>query len=268
MKALRVAYQVMHHLPGPIRQALRKVLAPRLDSHVWALSSPLEGLRMSGPGVYATYVQRPHEPEVVATLQRIVQPGWVCLDIGAHYGYFTLLLAQLVGPAGKVIAFEAIAENAVILRRNVALNNLEQRVTVECYAVSDGSTNTVHLALPEAFSLEWTLMQDKGVKTREAPAIALDEYFRGRAGINLIKMDIEGAEALAIQGMRRLLEEIRPILVVELHGDGGARAVQQLWQLGYHLSDLERQTEYAAPSAAPLPPEGAFRPQHVLARSE
>jgi FkbM family methyltransferase len=223
---------------------------------------------MSGPGVYATYVQRSHEPEVVAALQGIVQPGWVCLDIGAHYGYFTLLLAQLTGPTGRVIAFEAIEENAAILRRNVALNNLEQRVTVENYAISDGSTNTVHLALPETFSLEWTMMQDKGVKTREAPAIALDDYFKGRAGINLVKMDIEGAEALAIRGMHRVLKEARPVLVIELHGEGGQRALQELWQLGYHLWDLERQIDYKPPSGPPLPSDDAFRPQHVIARSE
>jgi len=261
LKMLPVVYSAALRLPGPIRQTLRRALSPTLDSHAWALSPPLEGLCMSGPGVYTTYVRSPREPEVVAALQRIVQPGWVCVDIGAHYGYYTLLLAQGVGPAGRVVAFEAIEENAATLRRNVALNNLEQRVTVECYAVSDGSVDIVHLVLPRTYSSEWTLMRDKGVKSREASAIALDEYFRDKAGVKLIKMDIEGAEGLAIRGMRRLLEKARPILVIELHSQGGREAVHELSRLGYRLLDLERQTEYATHSALTLP-------QHVIAHFE
>ena len=67
---------------------------------------------MKGPGVFGTYVERSYEPSVTWALVRLIRPGWACVDVGAHLGYFTLLLAHLVGKVGKVFAFEAHPENA------------------------------------------------------------------------------------------------------------------------------------------------------------
>ena len=55
-------------------------------------------------------------------LQELIQPGWTAIDVGANIGYFTLLMANRVGPQGKVIAFEPINENFRILQENIALN--------------------------------------------------------------------------------------------------------------------------------------------------
>lgn len=61
-----------------------------------------------------------YEPDVCATIERIVKPGWVCVDVGAHVGRITHLLADLVGPAGCVVAFEAHPVNVEQLRHNLA----------------------------------------------------------------------------------------------------------------------------------------------------
>lgn len=257
----QLAYELGHSLPEPVKRILRRLLLRSVASRSWRLPTPMEALRMTGPGVYATYVRCSYEPAVTATLQRLVRPGWVCVDLGAHYGYFSLLLAQLVGSAGRVVAFEPSAENAAILRRNVALNDLENRVTVEEYAVSDGSTSEAALTLPETFSSEWTLRREQGTRSQVVSAIALDDYSPPGQRVDLIKMDIEGAEAQALSGMSRILHESHPVLVMELHGEEGKRAAATLERLGYPLLDLERHAAYSTGSDSPLP-------HHVIARLE
>ena len=71
------------------------------------------------------------EPNVTAAFRRVLAPGDVCLDIGAHIGYYTLLAARLVGPRGHVYAFEPSPENYRRLRVNVDLNGLRNVITVE-----------------------------------------------------------------------------------------------------------------------------------------
>jgi FkbM family methyltransferase len=158
-----------------------------------------------------------------------------------------------------VIAFEAIVENADILRHNVALNGLEHKIVVEQCAVSDGSTQEVRLTLPETFTLEWTLTRQQGARSRDVPAIALDQYFPPGQRVDLVKMDIEGAEALAISGMQRILQQSHPLLLIELHGQEGLKAAGILERLGYQLLDVERRREYIVRSDSPLP-------HHIIAQ--
>jgi len=210
---------------------------------------------MKGPGVFGTYLEKPYEPLVAQALCRLIQPGWVCVDVGAHLGYFTLLLAHLVGEAGHVFAFEAHPENARWLRENVDLNALTGRVTVENLAVSDGSEKVVQLNAPLHYTCEWSIVRTSPVHHfLEIPAIPLDQYFAQGPHVDFIKMDIEGAEYLAMQGMRHLLQRDRPACLMELHGEEGQMAAQLLDESGYMLMDLEGQ-----------PIAGPRFPSHILA---
>jgi FkbM family methyltransferase len=211
---------------------------------------------MKGPGVFGTYLEKPYEPMVAQALCRLIQPGWVCADVGAHLGYFTLLLAHLVGEEGHVFAFEARPENCRWLEENIALNRLTARVTVENLAVSDGSQTFVYLNAPAYYTTEWSIVRASPVhRSLEVQAIALDQYFAKGPHVNFIKMDIEGAEYLALQGMRRLLQRDRPISPIELHGEEGQMAAELLNGSEYTLTDLEGQ-----------PIAGPVFPSHILAR--
>jgi FkbM family methyltransferase len=195
-------------------------------------------------------LEHAYEPEVTLALERLVEPGFACADLGAHVGYFTLLLARLAGEAGTVVAFEASAENARIVERNVKLNGLDGRVTVEQAAVTDRSTAALPLyAGRTGGSMEWTM--DAGFATREtggaAPAkaaaqvrgLSLDEYFPPGSRLDLVKMDIEGAEAKAIPGMSRLLRDARPIVVLEFHREVGWPSIPALSDAGYSFFTLD-----------------------------
>lgn len=163
----------------------------------------------------------------------------ICADVGAHIGYMTLLLAKCSGSTGKVYAFEALPANVEQLRKNVAISCLSDRVTVENLAISDGSLDRGFLYEGET-SFEFSLLphpnQTGGI---EVPAVALDTYFPEKSQLDFVKMDIEGAEGQAIAGMRRILRSQRPICLIEIHGNHGLLALDELITAGYALLDLD-----------------------------
>ena len=198
----------------------------------------------------ASVVQRklsqgvPYEPDVCGTIERFVQPGWTCADVGANVGVITELLAQLVGPAGRVIAFEAHPENVRLLRGNMRANGCEKRVRVEHLAISDGSHDRLWL-FPgrQHSSLEWNIVGHdvEGIRTDpelEVPAISLDDYFPSGSRLHLVKIDVEGAEAQVLAGMRRLLREAVPVAIIEFQDEVGWAGRQELLAAAYDLYDL------------------------------
>jgi hypothetical protein len=134
-----------------------------------------------------------YEIELNHWIRELCGPGSRCLDIGAAWGYDSLAMGRL--GAAEVIAFEVEAEAAAMTRRNLAANpQLRANFTVEEAYVSD--------------------------RTGDGE-VAIDDYIRERGDFapDFVKMDIEGAELNALQGMPDLLENGRPDLLIEIHGE-------------------------------------------------
>jgi FkbM family methyltransferase len=186
-----------------------------------------------------------YEPEVLRALGVLVRPGETCADVGAHRGVITRQLARLVGPTGRVIAFEAHPDNARELERALAAEDLDNRVRVENLAVTDGSRTPVPLhAGRRRASAEWNIVGAdlEGRPTPpelEVPATSLDAYFESdRGAVDLVKIDVEGAEGDVLAGMRRLLREGRPELVLEFHNEAGWQGRSELFDAGYDLYEI------------------------------
>jgi FkbM family methyltransferase len=156
---------------------------------------------------------------------REVHRGDTVLDIGANYGYFTLLLSDLVGPSGRVHAFEPVPTTWQRLNDTVRSSALFTNVTLHRAAVSasDGMA-TIHL--PGEDSGQASLRrQDSGswehhsqVETFTVPTVALDTHESTARPIAFIKCDVEGAELPALQGMVRSLTRWQPLLLLEVCG--------------------------------------------------
>jgi FkbM family methyltransferase len=189
-----------------LRLPLRVV--PR-ERPVRILAGPLRGWRWipaSAPhGCWLGTFERA-EQDLVA---RVVRPGDVIYDLGAHAGFYTLLAAKLTGPTGRVVAFEPVPRNLGYLRRNLALNHCEN-VTVVAAAVADRSGTARFQEGP--LTTVGTLAQEGGY---DVQVVALDDY-DGPAP-RVIKMDVEGAEAAVLRGARRVLREVRPIVLLSTH---------------------------------------------------
>jgi FkbM family methyltransferase len=182
-----------------------------------------------------------YEPELQAALRELVPAGAIIFDVGANIGYISLLLAKAAGRTGKVFAFEALQSNVEQLRRNVALNAMEAQVTVIDRAVTQAS-GLVHFLVHASSGMGKAAGSAgrEGIYQAEltVPGISLDEFVFGQGNPlpQVIKMDIEGGEVMALPGMRRVLNEAHPLMMMELHGPESCRiAWETLVAEGYQV---------------------------------
>lgn len=154
------------------------------------------------------------EPFQTEIVKKEIKKGDTVLDIGANIGYYTLLFAKLVGEGGKVYAFEPDPINFGLLKKNVELNGYQNVVLIQ-RAVSN-KAGKIKLYLCENNSGMHRIYKSKFCRRFiEIESIILDEYFKGfDKKINFIKLDIEGAEAVAMEGMSRLLQANKDIKVI------------------------------------------------------
>jgi FkbM family methyltransferase len=169
-----------------------------------------------------------YEPNLQAALHKLVPPGAVVYDVGANIGYVSLLLAKVAGRTGKVYAFEPLPSNLEQLKRNVELNGMEERISIVPAAVtrSFGPVRfLVHASGGMGKAAGSAGREDIYQTEIIVDGISLDEFAYGQENPlpQVVKMDIEGGEVLALPGMRRLLAEARPLLLMELHGHESSR---------------------------------------------
>jgi FkbM family methyltransferase len=232
-------------LAGLIRRSLNRA-APAGLTQVEIAAGGLAGWRMwLDLHREKDYWLGTYEPELQAALTDLVKPGMVVFDVGANIGYISLLLAQRVGERGKVYAFEALPDNLARLRTNLALNDLGENVVVIPAAVVDGERRMRFLIGPSG-----GMGKVDGSAGREdidysheveVDGLSLDAFVfeRGNPLPQVVKMDIEGGEVLALPGMVRLLEQVRPLMLLELHGPEASRvAWETLTDFRYRLSRM------------------------------
>ena len=159
------------------------------------------------------YVFREHyEPELFA-LEQLVPKGSVAVDVGANYGIYTLVLARLVGPEGKVYSFEPAHEAAQVLRRNVKKNKFYWVHVVQA-ACADCSAKAWLSHHPDPSKNALVLAQRETDKGEPVEVVRLDDIVEEAA---FLKMDVEGAEELVLKGGMNLIERSRPVVMLELN---------------------------------------------------
>jgi FkbM family methyltransferase len=161
------------------------------------------------------------EPEVTAFIQATLKPEGVFVDVGANLGYYSILAGSLVGWGGKVYAFEPNPKLYDLLRKAVIANWMTSFVTSERIAVYE-DTRVVDFFVSAHFAGNSTLAplqvgegEVDAIAKMEVQAISLDEYFADIARpIDMVKIDVEGAELQVFRGMRGVLERNRDVVVV------------------------------------------------------
>jgi FkbM family methyltransferase len=209
----------------------------------WFNSSDREmGVRM-GLGLY--------EPRCVALIKRLVKMGMRCLDLGAQTGFYTCLLASLVGESGHVDAFEPMPVSFELLVRNVSENGFEKTVTAHPRGVSD-SPRAVEGSLVSKMFVAGRIT---GAETASFQCVAVDDFVQDP--IDFIKMDVEGHEPLALRGMTALLKAHQPVILSEVNdfwlracGNATAREyVDGLIELGYEVYSINDLSQKIAPGS-------------------
>jgi FkbM family methyltransferase len=161
---------------------------------------------------------RTYEPEVSATLRTVLGEGATFVDIGANIGWFSLLGASLVGAAGRVIAIEPNPRNVALLRRS-AMDNGFDNIEVLAVALSEG---------PGAVALETDGSNGRIIPVDGPPPAPVEAEFvvasypldevlasAGIGHVDVIKIDVEGAEPLVLRGGAATFTSSRPVLISE-----------------------------------------------------
>ncbi len=159
--------------------------------------------------VIAAMDGRISHPGITQAFCEVIRPGHTVIDGGAHVGFYTLLAAKLLKSQGLVVAFEPDPRNFALLQANVALNGLSRVSHLEQKALSNAD-GELDFWVSANDSMIGSLVELPGLQqsgTRVA-ATRLDDYLTSQniGKVDVIKLDLEGAEALALQGMRHSLE--------------------------------------------------------------
>ena len=197
----------------------------------------------------AIYYAGCFEPYVTRAIENLCREGMTVLDVGANVGCHTLRLAKLVGPSGKVIAFEPASWALSRLRRNVELNDFHN-IVIENLALSNENKENQEVTL----SCSWPISSvgidpsrlhplHHGYMTRVAVNfVTFDSYIesKGITTVDLIKLDVDGYELKMIQGAVNTLRAYKPVILMELQpwglaevGDNAEDLVSLLSELGY-----------------------------------
>lgn len=172
------------------------------------------GPRLALDGFWESWVTR--------ALAHHIHGGNWCIDVGANYGYFTLLMAGLAGPEGRVVACEPIPFLASdYLPRNLALNGFEKTVEVCAKAISNVDDRTVEFALKPDDLASSSLVCRSGTGPSEiiqVPTTTIDHICADWPRLDFVKIDAEGAEDLVWDGLQDTLRRFpQAIVALELH---------------------------------------------------
>lgn len=159
------------------------------------------------------------ESWVTQFLAREVRPGMNVIDVGANFGYFTLLLSDLVGETGTVLAVEPNPDAAASMCESIMLNGFVGRTRVSACALGDAHGSAL-LFLPNHEPKNASIVDNvdsPGGRTIETPVRTLDELAGDGPRIDLIKIDAEGSEPRIWAGMQQIVRRDKPRLLLEFN---------------------------------------------------
>ena len=157
-----------------------------------------------------------YEQHETAMLSKLVKTGWTVVDAGANFGWYAIHLASLVGPTGKVMAFEPVPQTFGELTANVALNNCRNVDAVNAALGAKDGMMTIYVPEIQGGLGVASEFLDAGKKI-EVAMLGLDAYLdqQGIKHIDFIKADIEGGEWNLLRGAERTLTRSHPCILLE-----------------------------------------------------
>lgn len=170
-----------------------------------------------------------YESHVKNVFLSLIEEGMLVVDIGASIGYYTLIAAKKVGKTGLVLAFEPEPVSFKMLIENIESNQLKNVKAYQIAISDENGENTLHVPVFGIAGSTFAPLRHQ-TKLLKVKTIMLDDFVQDC--IDIIKIDIEGAEVKAFHGMKRILKEDRPKIICEVHP-------RQMKMLGYTTKELE-----------------------------
>jgi FkbM family methyltransferase len=236
--------ELWRRLPSALWKQLRSRVAPLEGEVTCAIGG---GLRMTvdprDPMGRAIYLYGCYDYPVTRLIEAILEPGMIFFDVGANAGFFSLVANAR---CEQVYAFEPLPSNLRRMRRNIEINGLKNIAMIEkAVGEREGSAT---LYVPEgANSGLASLNHLAGARNIKVPVVTLDGFVRNRKveRVDVMKIDIEGAEVRAFEGASELLSRTdAPDVIFEAHP--GSNAANWLMAHGYTIYEFSLQREWEA----------------------
>ena len=148
-------------------------------------------------------------------IRKMLRPGSCCLDIGAHIGYYSLLLSRWAGPTGHIFSYEPVPYTYSFLVRNLernrALNVMPSQVAIGKQA------GMVRMSAAEGKRLGWSTVNDSGELEVRCTTIDAEIERLRLTCVDFIKLDVEGFEVQALTGAETTIREMRPKIMFEVN---------------------------------------------------
>lgn len=230
----------------PAIHRLKRQLAPLGDVGIIRLPDGAQmRLDMSMGAHRQLLLYGAYQPPLIHALRARLHAGAYCLDIGANVGFFALAFAAHVGTGGRVAAFEANPALVEQVRAQTELNAFTQ-LTVYHNAVTEsgGATLPFYISSNLGKSSLYVDHVDAAQQVVEVAALSIDEFItrEGWARLDVVKIDIEGADVYALLGGAESIARFRPLIAFEFDLDTSAEAIERLRALfdanGYRLEML------------------------------
>jgi FkbM family methyltransferase len=180
------------------------------------------------------------DPDVTSLVLSVVSSGACVIDVGAHFGYISLLCSKLVGDSGRIVSLEPTPSTFAILQKNTsrfhnitalqaAVGDVTGTATLRDYGVRYVAFNTL-APQPRLGELQW----DGAADEVEVELTTIDDIVRAHSlEPTFVKLDVENYEDKALAGMQRTLELFRPAVLVEMGSPQALDAAQRLLTRGY-----------------------------------
>jgi FkbM family methyltransferase len=252
------------------RAALNGAVARRPIQTVRVRGGQLRGARLVlDLRTEKAYWRGSYERDVQELVARLVKPGDVAYDVGAHIGFFSVLLQQLAGATGMVVAFEPNPDVTARLTRNLELNQGARAIVVaeavagrsDQMSFQPGNSTSEGSALPPPRTFD----RNDTAEAMLVQSTTIDDFVgAGHPPPALIKLDVEGLEGEVLEGAQSTLTSHHPIVLCELHAWATPKATaRRLVDLGYSLTDSAGDDVSLATVGDGLAADGALR---VVAR--
>jgi FkbM family methyltransferase len=203
-----------------------------------------------------------YEPDMTDLVQKTVKPGMNCLDVGANLGYFSVVIAKLVGRHGSVHSFEPFPANYDLLLRNIKENSVDGIVNPKQLAAYDRGDEGSLFFRADAMNDNFGSMfvsdqvQDGHLQSSSISRVRIDDAVPQNLPIHFVKMDVEGAELPALKGMSGILERYHPTVAIELNelalNRGNGSTPEELIGLvkgfGYTLREVGSNNDFVLPT--------------------
>jgi FkbM family methyltransferase len=213
-----------------------------------------ESMNVVFPEIVSCFIYRYgyFEEDLTQVMIEYLNEGDVFLDIGTHFGYYSMLGSHIVGKKGSVHSFEPTLSTYNIANSNLKKNNVvlsNKAVWSKSDKLTINDYGTKYSAFNSLFKAKLTDELSKNLKfvRNEVEAVCIDDYVRSKnISPKFIKIDAENAEYEILQGMKHVLHDIRPIISLEVGDIGGenssdsSASVRYILEQGYSVYEIEK----------------------------